>query len=139
MQKEDATLAVWANELQAALATLHQVLKELNTSLGRHQPVPAVESSTDLSDCLGGSDAESVPFEDYIHDFDSATPIGKSSNDSAYLEAQRLALRSKGPDDDFEGLYPISRANLFDSLSSTSPMLGESVSSYMLVQQDTES
>ena len=133
MQKEDATLAVWANELQTALATLNQVLKELNTSLGRHQPVPAVESSTDYSDCLGASDAESVSFEDFIHDFDSAAPIGKSSNDPAYLEAQRLALRSKGPDDTFEGLYPISRTNLFDSLSSTSPMLGDSVSSYMLV------
>ncbi|TBU40222.1 hypothetical protein BD309DRAFT_362487 [Dichomitus squalens] len=124
--REDATLAVWANELQPALASLHQVLKELGVSLGRLDLVRIVEPSADYGEGLGGSDNDHIPFDDFIHGYESATPVDKISEEVAYLEAQRLALQPLGLDDTLEGLYPISRTNLFDSLSSNSPMLGDS-------------
>ncbi|KAI1798315.1 hypothetical protein LXA43DRAFT_23017 [Ganoderma leucocontextum] len=108
--REDATLAVWADEVQPALAALHRVLKDLGVSLGRHDLVRVADPSGINSEDITDSGADRDAFDEFIHNYDD--PIDKIHDEPAFL--------------DLEAMYPVSRTNLFDSLSSDSLMLGDS-------------
>ncbi|KAM5531146.1 hypothetical protein V8D89_015167 [Ganoderma adspersum] len=125
--REDATLAVWANEVQPALVALRQVLRELGVSMDRHDLVRIVDPSNIDAEVIADSNTAHDAFDEFIHDYED--PADKSQDELALHRPGRdtlLPVRTLDDTDDLEAMYTVSRTNLFDSLSADSLALGDS-------------
>lgn len=85
------------------------------------------------SNALADPTADGDAFDEFIHNYDD--PTNKPHDESAFLQGgcnALLPLRSLDGADTLEAMYTVSRANLFDSLSSGSLALGDSVRPYCI-------
>nr|VWP00851.1 Peroxisomal catalase (EC [Ganoderma boninense] len=125
--REDAALAVWADDMDAALLALHQILEELAVLLDGPGVVRALDPNEMDGHTAGDSGAACDEFDEFLNNFDD--PADKYEEHLAVYQPGRnvlLPARSLDGADEPDSMYVGSCSNLFDSLSTDSLMLGGS-------------
>lgn len=107
--------------MKTAHADLH---KEVNALLAKSDPARAGDGLQDFGAALD--------FDQFIHNYDSATPMDdKSQHLSAFVPMMRNVLPPLGSFESVESIDSLFssslRSNSFETLSSQSPMLTDSV------------